>query len=277
MLVRQIVMTPELASKLLEHNTRNRILHPHRVVALAAALSEGRFVPEASSPVVIGADHSVQNGQHRLAATVESGVSWQCILIEDAPEEARLFHDTGKPRSFADYLRQSGVRDPTNIAASTRLIWFYEEGMLETRAAFIRARSTTPPDYARLWNFYQKRQDGIGAALQLARTIRGVGELSRSVAVASAYVLLDVNEEDCRAFYAHLALRGEESMPGQIKALRRSLENLPVAGTRGVPGDQQHQMAVLFKGWNAWRTGDPLEYARWRSGGKAPEKFPVPK
>jgi len=287
--VRQVEMTPELASKLLEHNLGNRVLTPHRVTAHASAMRcatcnqgsincecpggwKGRWIPEAAGPVVIGEDRELQNGQHRLHATIEAQHVWPCVLIEGAPPEARLAHDTGKKRSFADWLRYNDVTQQSLVASVIRLLWFYDNGHLVTRAAWIRARVHLSPDHDQMWEFFQKNDGRVLAALKLGRNADR--DITRSVATTGAAILMDVDEGECSDFYRQLSLQGEVSE--QVTLLVRSLNGLPAGGTGGSKGDQQHQMALLFKTWNLWRDGEMVQQLRWRMGGKAPEAFPVP-
>lgn len=274
MRVRQVVMTPELATTLMAKNTRNRILTPHLVTAIAAAMHEGRFLPEAAGPVVLGEDGSLHDGQHRLAATIESGANWPCILIEDASDSARMFYDTGKKRTFADLLRVEGVTDGTNVAAALRLLWFYEHGLMGTRTQWLAARSKLQPDYKLQWDYYQKNQDRIHAGLVYARRVGKV--LPRSAGAVTAIVLSDVDEDDCEDFYRQLAK--QTAISPQVAVLLRSLEALPGIGrAKGAfYGDQQHQMALAFKAWNLWRDGGMVETLRWRTGGRGAEAMPVP-
>lgn len=272
MQVRQVEMTPELAQRLLEHNLGNRVLTPYRVTALATAMREDRFIPEAAGPIVIGKDKSLQNGQHRLYATVEAQHTWPAVLIEDAPPEARLAHDTGKKRSFADWLRYNDITQGTLVASVIKLLYLYDGGAMANRASWIRAR-VAGPGHDQMWDFFKANEDRVLASLRLGRNADQA--LTRSVACAGAAILMDVDDEDCADFYRQLSLQGDVSE--QVTQLLRSAGGLPTAGQGAGKGDQQHQLALLFKTWNLWRTGESVQLLRWRMGGKAPEPFPVPK
>ncbi len=276
--VRQITMTPDLAAKLLGNNPRNRLPSVNRVTALAAALRERRFVAEAAGPVIVGSDGELHDGQHRLKATVESGISWPCILIEDAPEEARLHYDTGKRRSFADYLRLRGVAETTGVAALTGLLWRYENGHLASRTSFIRSRLEAAPDHAQLWAFFQENNERIVTALRASRRVREnqSGLLSSSAIGAAIAVTSDIDYEDSQEFTRQLALSGDSGVDHQIMILLRALGNQRSPSDGKGRGDQQHQLALLFKGWNCWRDGEKPQVLVWKLGGRNPERFPVP-
>jgi len=273
MQVRQVDMTPELALRLLERNAENRVLTPYRVTALAAAMREGRFIPEAAGPVVIGEDKSLQNGQHRLYATIEAEHAWPCILIENAPNTARLVSDTGKKRSFAEVLHYNSVSQGSTVAAVVRLLYMYEQGLLATRATWMKGRSQLSPGHDQMWDFYKRNEDWIQSSIQIGRYANRA--LIRSVACTGAAVLMNVDDGDASDFFKQLALQGD--VTEQVTQLVRSLDNLPNAGVGAGRGDQQHQLALLFKTWNLWRAGDVAQLLFWRSGGKAPEAFPVPR
>lgn len=281
MRVRQVTMTPELAAKLLERNLKNRITAPYRVAALAKAMQEDRFYPEAAGPVVVGSDKLLHDGQHRLYATVESGVSWPCILIEDAMPAARMAYDTGKRRSFADWLRMNDITQETLVASVTRLLWFWDNGHMASRAAWMKARAVLQPDHTQLWEFYQANQERIHAGMRLGR--QAEKSMLRSVAVLGAIVLMDIDEDECSDFYRQLRRDGETSE--QVNLLLKRLDSLPSLashsnGQDAFKGDQQYQLALLIKTWNYWISGEVPADGRalkWVMGGKKPEPMPVPR
>lgn len=269
-----VTMTPELASRLLERNTSNRHVARSRVDRHARAMREGRWIDEASAEVVVGKDGQLQNGQHRLWATVETGHEWECVLVLDAPPEARLFHDTGKPRSFSDYLTQSGVGDASNVAAICRLGWYWDAGALGSRLAYSEARRANAPDYADLWAWYTDHREEIAAAIHLALPLQRYSTVAKSVSALGAMLLTRIDPDDAASFYRQLSHR-EVPAPAVMLTIR-ALENREHNSGSGMRGDRQHQLALLLKGWNAWRNGDSPEVIKWRSGGRAPEAMPVP-
>lgn len=104
-------ITPEQARDLLEKNTRNRPLRRSRVEAIARDILSGNYL---LTHQAIGiAPTFIVDGQHRLAAIVEAGVSVQLsVTMYETDEEgmsALLVVDKMSPRSDADVQVLAGV------------------------------------------------------------------------------------------------------------------------------------------------------------------------
>ena len=84
---RVILLTPEEATRLLEHNTLNRPLNDTHVKRIATQIIEGkwRFIGDT---IKISDDDAVLDGQHRLWAVVESKISVETILVKGIKREA---------------------------------------------------------------------------------------------------------------------------------------------------------------------------------------------
>jgi hypothetical protein len=69
------LITPELASSLLETNSNNRNLSKGTVEAYANDMLAGNWDESVGDAISIDTDGVLRNGQHRLSAIVLSGVS----------------------------------------------------------------------------------------------------------------------------------------------------------------------------------------------------------
>lgn len=121
-------VTPAMAERWLNANTHNRPLRNGHVATLAAAMKAGEWRLTAE-PVAFSRPYrdasgkdcpeTLINGQHRLFAIVESGVTipmtvwWGC-----EPEEFEVI-DTGRQRTFGDVLSttRGDVSDHTLVAS----------------------------------------------------------------------------------------------------------------------------------------------------------------
>lgn len=97
------LVTPEVASRLLENNEGNRRIRPSVVTKYAAAMLHGNWkvTPE---PIVISSTGRLMNGQHRLHAVIKAGVSISLFVVRGV--DVALFEalDRGATRSAADAL-----------------------------------------------------------------------------------------------------------------------------------------------------------------------------
>jgi hypothetical protein len=97
------LVTPEIASKWLERNTNNRAMRQHQVRRLVEALKSGRYIVN-GDPIRFDVNGVLLDGQHRLSAIVQSGVSVECLVITNLPVAAFNTIDTGTRRNGADVL-----------------------------------------------------------------------------------------------------------------------------------------------------------------------------
>lgn len=117
-------ITPEIASQLLDDMGGNRLLSDDRVNAYARDMTGGRWVP-LSSMIVIDEDGLLIDGQHRLAAVLQSGLDQTFIIRRGAPPSSISVIDSGRGRSAADTLRIEGHSYTALITAAARLCLRY--------------------------------------------------------------------------------------------------------------------------------------------------------
>jgi len=102
-----IAVTPSIAEAWLNANETNRKLRPGVVERYAADMQSGRWT-ECLVPIAFYEDGTLANGQHRLWAICESGVTVQFEILRGLSKEAGLNIDTGLNRTLVDNARISG-------------------------------------------------------------------------------------------------------------------------------------------------------------------------
>lgn len=264
----ETLMTPALATTLLAGNTQNRRLDPRRVRSLAAALTDGEWQLD-GTPIRIGQDDLVIDGQHRLEAVRASGVSAPMVLITGMDAAIQLVVDTGKLRSFVDFLAISGVVNATNVAATAKLLWHYENGHLQSSNSW----SYRPgPSHTVLWAFYGEREEELVQGLRRSAPVRKKIRIAPSVIAVGYIVLAGIDEEDADGLYSELDF--SEAPGRQASLLTRTMNARQDRRVRDF--NQQEQMALLFKTWNLYRTNTIVDKLSWFQSPKKKEKFPVP-
>lgn len=96
--VKIMKITPKIAQQMLEKNTRNRPLSQHVVSRYATDMREGRW-GVSESAICFDVNGLQINGQHRLWAVFESGVSIYSIIAEGYPVGAINYLDDQHHRS----------------------------------------------------------------------------------------------------------------------------------------------------------------------------------
>jgi hypothetical protein len=103
-----ITLTPEIARAWLAAHKINRKLYVPRVKKYARAMLAGEWM-ETGESIKISDSNAIIDGQHRLEAVIESGVSIRVMVITGIPESAMFAMDTGKSRSYGDALTLVGL------------------------------------------------------------------------------------------------------------------------------------------------------------------------
>lgn len=96
------LITPEIAAKIMENNTGNRSLSRGTVRAYAQDMIHGNWSSNVGSAISIDRDGILRDGQHRLAAVIESGVSvwmWVCRNVDHYG-----VYDNNRKRSNSDQI-----------------------------------------------------------------------------------------------------------------------------------------------------------------------------
>jgi hypothetical protein len=261
--ITEVLMTPADASKLLEHNSINRLMLPARVNAIADAINRGGWLDDAN-PIKVDEDGVLVDGQHRLQAIVKTGKAVKVILVTGVPFLARMTVDTNRHRSFADWLRQNGVAASGDTAATTRLLWRYRVSGIDRREI---------ADTATLWAFYQANKAVIDEGVSRGRgTGYYVRTVPRSVMSVAWVILSEVDYEDAHLFWAQILATRKPSSAVTALCTYGSSAPRSVAGGRY---EQRYGLAIVIKAWNAHRRGAEVGHLSWKPG--ANEKFPEPK
>lgn len=118
----QVMMTPEMAQKILdENNLANYRTLRKRVIDMYARDMENGLWQENGVPICIAENGILKDGQHRLSAIVKSGATIPMIVVYDVPADVDIY-DTGAVRNYIDVLRAKGIFADNTMIGAARLI-----------------------------------------------------------------------------------------------------------------------------------------------------------
>lgn len=95
------LITPELAEELLKLNSNNRHLSNPTLAVLMRAMASGRWIND-GNPIRISWDNVILDGQHRLLAAVDTGETFESVVVRNLDPQCFASIDGGKPRTAAD-------------------------------------------------------------------------------------------------------------------------------------------------------------------------------
>lgn len=107
--IQRVLLTPELAAKLLEQNKLNRPLSAQHVTRIENQIQTGKWKFNGDT-IKVSESGDVVDGQHRLYAVFNCGIAVETIIVYGVDKDAFSTVDTlRKPRSGADVLHCAGA------------------------------------------------------------------------------------------------------------------------------------------------------------------------
>jgi len=124
-------ITPETAQKWLDGNTGNiRRKDNKRVTNYSNELLSGNWDVNGET-IKFNQQGALLDGQHRLAACVMSGVTFQSFVVRGLVSDAAHI-DRGRPRTIAQWIAHGGVKNAPVIASAARHVIAHDKGLWAT-------------------------------------------------------------------------------------------------------------------------------------------------
>jgi hypothetical protein len=117
---------PAEALLFLEKNTMNRNVRDRRVKQYAHDMKEGLW-RENGETIKRTRDGDLLDGQHRLWAIIESGVTLDMLVVDGLDPEVMPSIDTGASRSFSDVAKIGGYDHTGQLATCVRWLFWYSD------------------------------------------------------------------------------------------------------------------------------------------------------
>lgn len=244
--IRVEYVTPQMAQTYLEHNMNNRTLSRIQVGKYAHAMSIGDW--QLSDPIKFDTYGRLIDGQHRLAAIIESGVTVAMFVVRGLDPSAQDIIDTGRARTASDALKIHGYERYVILASAAKLLIAYENGWINTVSDSRYPRIITTPEIVR----YIDQHPRLHNAAKGADTDRQSVKMQTSVLCFGRYVLSQVDELAAHAFFDDLREMRTGGHGDPRSALLKRLANQQKRLS------QPEAIYLMFRTWNAVRTGEPM-------------------
>lgn len=206
------------------------------------------------------------DGQNRLTAVIESGVTVAFAVVHGVDPEALKTIDTGSGRSFADHLRIVERDNSKTLAAVIRRVVMWETGNPTNTGK----GSPTPGEMEQFLADFPE----IEFSALVASSLRQRCMLPASIIGLCHFLFARIDPEQAMWF---LERTGDgDSLPAQhpIAALRERLIRMRITGGRI---QETEALALVIKAWNAFRAGESRTKLQMPPGGLTPANFPRPK
>lgn len=254
--IKKILVTPELAKEYLSHNTLNRVLNKRYIGKYVEEMKKGLWTLS-NDAIIFSENGRLLNGQHRLNAVVQSGVSCEFLVGFGYPESTFNVLDSGKARSAGDVLRCFNIKNSTGIASVIKKYLSLVVHIESNPNAIMVGNSTIFEEYDKdrfFWDYIfasarRETEDGCRAFTQ--------SELGGY----HAYLVKERQYEPdyVLSFFEQLTDR-EQCTNNTISLLRKLIVNDRMSN-RHIPA--KHRQMLFIKTWNAYVDGRELQKLAW--------------
>ena len=138
-----VTITPEIAKDWLKRRPLSsdssysqRNVKPRVVDRYCADMKSGNWVLNGEM-IKFDIQGKLVDGQHRLEACIESGVSFNSFVLRNVPVESFFTIDTGSIRSNRDVFRMSGLSFANMLSTAVAIVWRYKNNKITSNEYFI--------------------------------------------------------------------------------------------------------------------------------------------
>lgn len=261
--VRFMDISPVLARALLERNVRNRHKRPGDVDDWSNEMANGRW-RETHQGVALARDGVILDGQHRLEAIVDSGVTINLLVVVGLDPEVFSVIDTGRKRNSADALGMVGETNLTQLAAITRACYDYDYMLANGRST---SRRRVHHDV--LLAYRVGKEKALSDAAKFSQSVRNFGLKVNKTAAGTAFFLLkrDVDNQDLVDDFLEQVRTGENlKTTDPVYALRRYI-------SKDITPNKDRHLAVILKAWALYVQGRGATTLSWRTDEEMPAVY----
>lgn len=240
-------ITPDDAVVMLEANTMNRSLRQARVNRYAADMRAGAW-QVSNDAVTVGRDGSLLNGQHRLWAVVESGVTVDMLVLRGVSPAARAVMDTGAARTAGDYFGKGGLGEPNSslLAATIKQII-----LIQTNRIGADRSGQEVTNFA-MEQWLDEHPEVRHSVATASRFVKRIEAPPRVLGVTHYFIAERNTPEIADMFYHQIATRAGEPEGSAVHAIDSRLRQVRRARATY---EAKHFVAFFIRGWNAYAVG----------------------
>ena len=244
-------ITPEIAATMLETNRNFRKVSPGRVSMFVRDMVAGHWHFNGETIKFNQVTNELIDGQHRLSAIIQSGVTVPCLCVWVATDKGV---DRGMARTIAQLLYALGYKNAASTSSAVNVLFaYYGHVNLLTRHVITDAERET---FINTLN-----SSRLTEAVTLAERCRAAGFGKSGAWGAAIYLFLELDADAARDFINRVIEGTNLAKHDPALTLRNKLITLHSFGRSG----QAARLAMftfIVKAWNAYRSGLPLTLLR---------------
>lgn len=258
-----VYVSPTIAERWLARNDKNRLTQTPTIKKYARDMAAGRWQLSGET-VKFGPAGELLDGQHRLLAIIESGATVPLFVARGIPTDAQRVMDSGRARTAADALTLRGDSHASLQAAAARLALGVLRGAVDVKAEVSHSEIEAFID----------ANPGLLHAAELTRSWARKVDCPPAVVAFTYFTLAQIDTFEAAQFWTAAAekvgLRDGDpviAMTNRFAEARRSREVL----------SKRAMLSVIYRAWNARRSGRPLRTIRVNSSRGGLVDVPTPR
>lgn len=259
-----VFVTPDMAERWLESNTRNRKLNERTVKTYARDMGSGAWLLTGEG-IKFSTEGVLLDGQHRLAAIVQTGVTVPMFVMRGVSADAQAVMDTGRKRTSSDDLSIRGEQNSSMLAATIKLALGVESNAPDP--------NKYEPTHTEIRDFLSAHPE-IRAAVEFIKPLVRRTDCPPAVAAYTYWVLAKIDLFQAANFWVAAAEKvglkpGDPviALTNRFAETRRNRQTLP----------KLVYLSLIYRAWNARRKGQEMRMIRVNSasGGVIPVPKPI--
>lgn len=253
MSVREMIITRQEASKMLDMNKINRRLDERRAHKLARAMERGEWQFNGDT-IRIGKSGVLLDGQHRLKAIEISNIPQRYIVVDDIDDEAFTTIDIGTTRTASQMLEMTGEKFVTALAAAARLHILYA-----STGHPLHGNHDHQPTHTQIVDFAEN-SEAMKASSAFSVNSKWLKKyITPSISAFCHYEFGRVDPEARDGFFSEMVSGDFSYRNSPIRYVRDLL--IEEAGRPGSP-NRPRRIALIFRAFNLYRQGREAKIVR---------------
>jgi hypothetical protein len=248
-----VLITPEIATYIMENdNYNNRPISKINVKFLVNEMTRGNWRFD-GAPIRFDDKNNLLDGRHRLNAIIESGLSFEFLVITGLSENSFKVMDTGRKRTGSDILSIAAIKNASLVASTVKFIYGFNNGLHSANRNSNRTLSNTEL----LEHYHILNEDGsLDNSVHIGKSESQKSKLINPTTVAGFHYLFSkINVEDANTFIKKLCTGEMLEGTSPIFVLRTKL--IKVNDKKNdLKLTQQKLNALMVLAWNKFRTGE---------------------
>lgn len=249
-------VTPGLAAAMLEHNTANRRINKAQLALQIGRLKRGNFILTHQG-LAFAKSAALLDGQHRLLAVAQSGVSAPFMITFGAAQEEFTAIDTGRSRQAADLVGIKGLDQPALRSSVARVLLIAGGGATRPDVQFVLEKALEVAEDPRMV-----------IALHLGKAMpHGIAPTP----VAAAYYWIATHSPKAMRVNEFFdGLPAGENLAGVRLRLREWLRDTPKPQKIGSDRNLWLTAGIILA-WNSWVRDKRVLTLTWTKSGELPD------